>query len=30
MGWYCRCQDTEGNHFGLWQTDPDAPAPEES
>jgi uncharacterized protein len=28
MGWYCRCQDTEGNHFGLWQNDPDAPAPE--
>ena len=28
MGWYCRCTDTEGNPFGLWQTDPSAPTPE--
>ena len=28
MGWYCRCQDTEGNDFGLWQNDPSAPVPE--
>ena len=21
------CKDTEGNEFGLWQTDPSAPAP---
>jgi predicted enzyme related to lactoylglutathione lyase len=28
MGWYARCSDTEGNPFGLWQSDPNAPAPE--
>ena len=28
MGWFARCEDTEGNAFGLWQTDPAAPAPE--
>jgi predicted enzyme related to lactoylglutathione lyase len=28
MGWYARCTDTEGNRFGLWQSDPSAPAPE--
>jgi predicted enzyme related to lactoylglutathione lyase len=27
MGWYARCTDTEGNHFGLWQTDRSATAP---
>ena len=21
MGWYARCADTEGNQFGLWQSD---------
>ncbi|HEX9350906.1 MAG TPA: VOC family protein [Gaiellaceae bacterium] len=26
MGWYAKCTDTEGNHFGLWQSDPSAPA----
>lgn len=28
MGWFARCEDTEGNPFGLWQSDPAAPAPE--
>jgi predicted enzyme related to lactoylglutathione lyase len=27
MGWFSTCKDTEGNEFGLWQTDPSAPAP---
>jgi predicted enzyme related to lactoylglutathione lyase len=27
MGWFAQCKDTEGNEFGLWQTDPDAPTP---
>jgi predicted enzyme related to lactoylglutathione lyase len=27
MGWFALCRDTEGNAFGLWQTDPSAPAP---
>jgi uncharacterized protein len=27
MGWFSVCKDTEGNEFGLWQTDPSAPAP---
>jgi predicted enzyme related to lactoylglutathione lyase len=27
MGWFAVCKDTEGNDFGLWQTDPSAPAP---
>ena len=25
MGWFAVCKDTEGNEFGLWQTDPNAP-----
>jgi predicted enzyme related to lactoylglutathione lyase len=24
MGWFAVCKDTEGNEFGLWQTDPSA------
>ncbi|HEY7004778.1 MAG TPA: VOC family protein [Gaiellaceae bacterium] len=28
MGWFSRCEDTEGNAFGLWQNDSSAPAPE--
>lgn len=24
MGWFASSKDTEGNHFGLWQTDPSA------
>jgi uncharacterized protein len=28
MGWYARCKDTEGNDFGLWQSDRSAPTPE--
>ena len=28
MGWFATCTDTEGNDFGLWQTDPNAPTPE--
>ena len=27
MGWFATCSDTEGNDFGLWQTDPNAPTP---
>ena len=27
MGWFSLCRDTEGNEFGLWQNDPEAPAP---
>ena len=27
MGWYATCRDTEGNSFGLWQTDPAAAPP---
>jgi uncharacterized protein len=27
MGWFSYCRDTEGNEFGLWQNDPEAPAP---
>jgi predicted enzyme related to lactoylglutathione lyase len=26
MGWFTVCRDTEGNEFGLWQTDPSAPS----
>ena len=26
-GWFSLCKDTEGNEFGLWQNDPDAPTP---
>jgi predicted enzyme related to lactoylglutathione lyase len=24
MGWFALCKDTEGNDFGLWQTDASA------
>ena len=27
MGWFAVCKDSEGNEFGIWQTDPSAPAP---
>jgi uncharacterized protein len=27
MGWFSICKDTEGNEFGLWQSDESAPAP---
>jgi uncharacterized protein len=27
MGWFSICKDTEGNEFGLWQTDESAPTP---
>lgn len=27
MGWFATCKDTEGNNFGLWQTDESAPEP---
>jgi uncharacterized protein len=27
MGWFATCTDPHGNDFGLWQTDPSAPAP---
>jgi uncharacterized protein len=26
MGWFTTCKDTQGNHFGLWQTDDSAAA----
>ena len=29
MGWFAICKDTEGNEFGLWQTDPNASMPGE-
>lgn len=25
MGWFSYFKDVDGNEFGLWQTDPDAP-----
>ena len=25
MGWFAACRDAEGNEFGLWQDDPNAP-----
>ena len=25
MGWFAVCHDSEGNEFGLWQNDPNAP-----
>jgi predicted enzyme related to lactoylglutathione lyase len=28
MGWFATCTDTEGNDFGLWQTDPSASMPD--
>jgi predicted enzyme related to lactoylglutathione lyase len=28
MGWFAVCKDSEGNEFGLWQTDPSAPGPD--
>jgi predicted enzyme related to lactoylglutathione lyase len=27
MGWFAICKDVDGNEFGLWQNDPNAPAP---
>jgi uncharacterized protein len=27
MGWFSNFKDTEGNEFGLWQSDPGATAP---
>ena len=27
MGWFAVCKDVEGNEFGLWQSDADAPTP---
>lgn len=27
MGWFATCSDPHGNDFGLWQSDPGAPAP---
>jgi predicted enzyme related to lactoylglutathione lyase len=28
MGWFSHFKDTEGNEFGLWQTDPSASMPD--
>jgi uncharacterized protein len=30
MGWFARAEDTEGNAFSLWQSDENAPAPEQA
>lgn len=27
MGWFAICKDTEGNEFGIWQTDANASMP---
>jgi uncharacterized protein len=27
MGWFAVCSDPQGNDFGLWQNDSNAPAP---
>jgi uncharacterized protein len=27
QGWFSVCKDTQGNEFGLWQTDPNASMP---
>lgn len=27
MGWFSTCRDPQGNEFGIWQSDTDAPAP---
>lgn len=27
MGYFAICQDTEGNAFGIWESDESAPAP---
>jgi hypothetical protein len=27
MGWFATCSDPQGNEFGLWQIDADAPNP---
>jgi predicted enzyme related to lactoylglutathione lyase len=27
MGWYATCTDPQGNEFGLWQNDENAPNP---
>jgi predicted enzyme related to lactoylglutathione lyase len=29
QGWFAICKDSQGNEFGLWQNDPQAPAPGE-
>jgi len=29
MGWFVTCRDPDGNDFGLWQSDEDAPMPAE-
>ena len=29
MGWFARAEDTEGNAFSLWQSDENAPTPEQ-
>ena len=26
VGWFARCEDTEGNHFSLFQSDESVPA----
>ncbi len=28
MGWFAHANDTEGNKFGVWQSDESAPVPE--
>lgn len=29
MGWFAHAKDTEGNQFSFWQTDENAPAPDQ-
>jgi uncharacterized protein len=29
QGWFAAAQDTEGNRFGLWESDENAPMPEQ-
>jgi uncharacterized protein len=30
IGWFARCKDSEGNEFSLYQSDENAPMPEET
>ena len=29
VGWFARCKDSEGNEFSLFQSDENAPMPEQ-
>jgi len=30
MGWFAHAKKTEGNRFSFWQSDDNAPAPDQS